>query len=456
MSSLGFHNLFNRASSFHGVRVARFFLEKTDRIYSPDAFIPQKMDIFSRQDRLLKGFDALFFSVSFELDYINILKMLSLSSIPPLVSERKMAKPLIIVGGITVTANPYILSVFSDIVFTGDMDGKIEEILNVLTENNFQKNHTLLERLSGIEGVFIHGRTYIPVRSITDNISRPAHSVVLTGRTSFSNMFLIEIVRGCRSSCAFCMTRCASGPVRIIQERYILDRVDKALRYTSRVGLIGPVLTDNDCLTGIVRGINEAGGQVSFSSLRADDFNEGIAGLLVENRQNTVTFAPETGSRRLRKRIGKTMTDESLLKAVSIAVEHGIKRFRYYIMYGLPEEKMEDIKATAEIVNETVRLFKNPGCRLHLSINPFVPKKGTPLETERIYPEEYYLKMQEVLRNELNGTDCVSLRFDSLRYFYIHCLLSTGDADDAMSLYNYFIKGTISSFGKYAMEKLLR
>lgn len=414
------------------------------------------MDIFQGQDRLLKGFDALFFSVSFELDYINILKMLLLSSIPPLVSDRKMTKPLIITGGVTVTANPYMLSVFSDIVFTGDMEGKIEEILKVLTENNFRKDHALLDRLSGIEGVFIHGRTTVPVRSIADNIPRPAHSVVITGGTSFSNMFLIEIVRGCRSSCAFCMTRCVSGPVRVIQKGYILDKVKKALLHTSRVGLIGPVLTDNDYLTGIVRGINEAGGQVSSSSLRADDFNDIIAGLLVENRQNTVTFAPETGSNRLRKRIGKTLTDEGLLRAVSIAVEHGIKRFRYYIMYGLPDERMEDIKATVEIVKETVRLFKNPGYRLHLSINPFVPKKGTPLEAEHIYPGEYYLKIQEVLRNELNRTDRVSLRFEPLRYFYIHCLLSTGDTDDALSLYNYFIKGTINSFGKYAREKLLK
>lgn len=451
MSNLGFHNLFDRVSAFHGVRVVRYFLEKNDGLYSPDAYIPQKRDMFTGRGQTLQGYDALFFTVSFELDYINILKMLSLSSIPLLNTERNGKFPFIIIGGIAVTANPEVLSVFSDIVFVGDMEENIEKILQILLESGFHKSIPLIKQLAGVDGVYIYSKKdAVLQRSITKDITRPSHSVVLTKNTEFSDMFLVEIIRGCRNTCSFCMIRCACSPVRSIRREHILLYINRALSCTKRIGLIGPALTDHSNLAEIVSEINELGCFVSFSSLRADDFNEETARLLSKNKQNTLTFAPEAGSNRLRNRIGKNLTNENLIDAVSIAIEYGIKKFRYYFMYGLPEETARDIRAITALVNKTAELFKKSGGSLHLSINPFIPKKGTPLENQYIYPVNYYMEMQKILNDELKNVKSVTVRFESLRYLYIHALLSIGDGNTGFSLYSAFIKQSLTDFGKYA------
>jgi radical SAM superfamily enzyme YgiQ (UPF0313 family) len=478
MSNLGFQNLFNRVSLFHGIRTVRFFLEKNNELYSPEITDPKKKEMYPSGVASLKGFDALFFSISFELDYINLIKMLIFSSIPPTCAERhsggQRAWPFVVAGGIAVTANPYVISAVSEVAFVGDMEENLEKILDILIENipvtrrgsgekirnqNYSLPGKLFEELDAVDGVYMNtvsGKTTTPKRSILKEIVEPAHTVVLTGGTEFSNMFLVEAVRGCKGSCLFCATRCLTGPVRPVKKKVIQKVMEKIPSGTKRAGLIGPVLTDNEELVDIVSMINEMGCSVSFSSLRADAYSDVIAGLLEKNRQNSVTFAPETGSLMLRKRIGKYLTDIELLNAVSLSVEHGIKNIRYYVMYGLPGEKFEDIKATADLVKKTVRLFKKPGYTLHISVNPFVPKKATPFESQKVLPKSYYMKMKEMLKGELSGTEAVSLKFDSFRNFYIHSILSIGDRDTGLKLCNSITNNSLKSFRKYAMEELLK
>jgi len=181
MSNLGFHSLFDRVSSFQGIRVARLFIEKNGQIYSPESHIPRKRTIFSGEVSA-RGFDALFFTVSFELDYINILRMFQISSIPLLVQERNTRGPVIVTGGIAPSANPHVLSVFSDVVFIGDMEGRIELILTALFESDFRKTDSLYRSLEEIEGVYMNtGKGQLPVKSVEMEIKKPSHSVILTG-----------------------------------------------------------------------------------------------------------------------------------------------------------------------------------------------------------------------------------------------------------------------------------
>ncbi len=449
MSNLGFHSLFDRTASFHGISAVRFFIERNRTIFSPDAFIHERKSAFTSQFKNLKGFDVILFTVSFELDYINIIRMLLYSSIPAFCTDRGQRSPIIIVGGIAVTANPMPASVFSDVVFVGDMESGLEEILEILMEHGFRKSEHLFEELLQIEGVYAYMFSKckaVAKRRITKDIKEPAHSVVLTKNTEFSNMFLIEIVRGCRNSCTFCMTRCVAAPVRTIKKERIIRNVKRVLPFTSRVGLIAPVITDHNDLPDIINAINDMGFIISFSSLRADDFNEEMAGFLKANKQKTVTFAPETGSFGLRKRIGKKFTDEMLLHAVSLAMDYGIKRFRYYIMYGLPDESIGDIYDIARLVKKTLKLFKRKDYRLHLSINPFIPKKGTPLEGEKIYPLDYYAGAQKILKEELGELPGLSLRFESLRLLHVHYHLSTGNREIGHLLYGCLMKGSMKQF----------
>jgi radical SAM superfamily enzyme YgiQ (UPF0313 family) len=426
MSNLGFQSLYHRLSLFHGLQVHRYFTERDGTLYSPDRT--------AKTDNVLQAYDAAFFSVSFELDYIHILSMLKSSGIEMEREKRMNRDPLIIVGGVAVTANPAVMGTVADIVFIGDMDCGLDDLLSLLLEHDFNFGSSVQEKLSHIRGAYvpsIHGQVKqgkMPLQKATlKSIRDPAHTVVLTGNTEFSNMFLIEIGRGCRNSCGFCMTRCVHRPLRSVPYEVVLEKSETAAGLTRRVGLIAPVLTDHEDLETIVKKLNDMNMTVSFSSLRADDFNDTIAELLKRNGQSTVTFAPETGSEELRKRIGKNLKDDALLQAVSVALEYGIRRIRYYFIIGLPGETSHDMENLVKLVKRTVHAFPRRGARLVLSVNPFVPKMGTAMQHHQLYSLDYYNAVRSYILGELNQIKEVSIRFESLKKLSVHYYLSIGD-----------------------------
>jgi len=455
MSNLGFHLLYHCIASINGIRVVRFFIERKSNLFSPESLGTSKSRRSPLRSSDLKDFDAIFFTVSFELDYLNIIRMLHISGVPPLKKDRNNKDPLIVVGGIAVSANPGPMSQFSDLIFMGDMEDSLESILVILKEHSFKKSKALFDEFGKIKGLFIPGVKEQGVeRSIKSRIELPAHSVVITKATEFSNMFLVELIRGCKNSCKFCMVRSVNSPLRIINKNYIVDTVKIASNFTKRVGLIAPVLSDHDDLAEIVYSINDMGMKASFSSLRADYFTEAIAELIVKNDQKSITFAPETGSFKLRRNIGKILTDAAILKAVSIAIDFGIRHFRYYIMYGLPGEKEEDLIEICELVKKTVRLFKGDKYTLHLSINPFTPKSETAFRNEGILKIEDYIEKQRIIENCLSGLREVSFKFESLRLVSYHYYLSIGEKDIGLLLYNCYINNKMKDFKKEAERGL--
>lgn len=464
MSNLGFQSLYHRTASFHGIRARRFFIEKNGSMYTPDWTRAGATTGPSTPAEC----DVILYTVSFELDYVQIIRMLIGSGISPLRAQRRESDPVVIVGGMPVTVNPRITARIADVIYRGDMEVSIDRMLGCLMDHGFKKGPRLLEGLAELEGCFVPAVSGGPPEvAILERIEEPAHTVIMTKKTEFSGMFLIEVCRGCRNTCTFCLVRCAASPPRCVPVEPILDTVaeiskcsdfTEATRGTAgheglggptgrsrfpvavhgkntvdgqrgftRVGLIAPVLTDHTHLATIVRGLNGMGKRVSFSSLRADYFTEETARLLRENGQTTVTFAPETGSEKLRRRIGKGLDDAALLNAVSLAQEYGVRRFRYYIMYGLPGESEDDIAAITRLVERTLAVLQPSGSTLHVSINPFIPKKQTPLEGFEIYPIKYYRRHAAFLKARLGSLEQLTVRMEPLRHVQIQYHLSIGD-----------------------------
>jgi radical SAM superfamily enzyme YgiQ (UPF0313 family) len=450
MSNLGFHSLYHRTASFHGVRTARFFFERDKTFFSPEAFVPEKRRLFSEEHLSLRGFDVILFTVSYELDYVNILRMLDYSSIPPVAKERDVRFPFVIAGGIAPTANPMPLSVFSDFVVIGDMEQSLERILEILFRQEFKKSSETFQMLSGVRGVCLSGS--VSKRNVTQTVRVPAHSVVLTPKTEFSNMFLVELVRGCRGNCSFCMTRGVTKPVRIMQDDKVLECIRLGAAHTKRAGLVAPLITDHPHLIRLVRSINNLGIRVAFSSMRPDRFSVELAKLVKENQQTTVTFAPETGSQRLRSRIGKDIGDDVFLDTVRLATQNGITRIRYYIMYGLPEETTEDILSIGELAKKTYDVVKNNGGTLFLSINPFIPKRETLMEKEKIYPLDYYKEMKELLERHIGEVRGITCKFESTRLLNLHYHLSVGNRETGSLLYRCYIDGSMKPFDELGPE----
>ncbi len=450
MSNLGFLSLFHHISSVDGIRAYRVFIERNNKLFSPDITDNHYREI------LLNRFDAVFYSVSFELDYLNIIKMLKRSNIPPLKMRRSSADPIVIIGGITVTSNPDVLYEIADVVYTGDMEFGLNGIIEILFNKRFKKNDNLLADLKSIKCIYTGN-------DLTDNnhqkckaeaIREPAHSIIVTKETVFSNKFLVEIARGCKNSCKFCMTRVANFPPRQVSGDIIIPLCEIAYRYTRNVGFIAPVVTDNPELVDIVKYINKIGMTVSFSSLRADRFNKSIAEIMRINHQRSITFAPETGTDRLRRIIGKVVTNDRILESVKIAVESGIKNFRYYFMYGLPDETEDDINGIVELSKETLSLIGKKGT-LHLSINPFIPKRGTQFQNESLYDPEYYKYIKDnIYRLKSEFGKNISIKFESLKIICTHYALSVGNRNVGVVIADRLASKNISEVERYFKEVL--
>src|SRR3989338_7566462 len=130
MSNLGFQKIYYLLNQYNDVLCERVFLPShEDEIH----FKKENIPLFPLESQTpVHNFDILAFSVTFESDYINILKILNLSHIPIRSKDRNERHPLILMGGICATFNPEPLSDFIDIFFIGEGDEAVDEFVGVL------------------------------------------------------------------------------------------------------------------------------------------------------------------------------------------------------------------------------------------------------------------------------------------------------------------------------------
>jgi len=126
--------------------------------------------------------------------------------------------------------------------------------------------------------------------------------------------------------------------------------------------------------------------EVSVASLRLDDLTPDFVFKLADTGVQGLTLAPECGSDRMRTILNKQFTNAEILDKASWIFENGIDNLKLYYMVGLPFEDHGDVEAivtlTDQIRERMLAVARGRGRigRLHPSINPFVPKPGTPYQ----------------------------------------------------------------------------
>ncbi|MHB0878966.1 MAG: hypothetical protein ACYC5O_23245, partial [Anaerolineae bacterium] len=98
MSSLGMQTVYGLLNSFDDIVCERVFLN-----LGKDNNEVETLSLESQ--RPLQDFPIIGFSLSFELDYVNVVRVLRDAGIPLLASERD-GQPLVIAGGPAIAANP--------------------------------------------------------------------------------------------------------------------------------------------------------------------------------------------------------------------------------------------------------------------------------------------------------------------------------------------------------------
>ncbi len=443
MSSLGYLTLFKQLDQHPQVDITRL---NTDNL----------------QSQSIQGLELIGFSFSFELDILETLRMLEHYQIPLYASERQSEHPLIFAGGPVVITNPEPYADFFDFFLIGEG----EELMNDLV-NAFQKYRNLTNRRELLKALALEVRgLYVPSlyevdylpggeiarmgpleeglpfpiekRFIANMDTVIASSPILTEDTIFSNIFLVEVMRGCAHRCRFCLASYSMLPARGPSLSKIMECIETGLQYTSKIGLLGALIADHpefDTLCDYLQTIENI--QVSAASLRADTLTPNIARTFKHGKQQNITIAVETGSEKLRRRINKHLKTEAILNAASVSAQAGIPGLKIYGMAGLPDESWEDMEETVKLMKQLKK--ENPTLKLHLGCSTFVPKAATPFQWMAREETKTLQAKQEFLRKSLVKT--CDFRPSSSKWDYVQALFSRGDRRLSAFIVEFYRQG---------------
>jgi radical SAM family uncharacterized protein len=436
-----------------------------ERVYAPWVDFEARMreagiPLFSVESFAPAGdFDALGFSLQAEINYSNVLNMLDLAGVPLLQSERRESDPIVLGGG-PCTANPEPLAIFFDVFLIGDAEEALplflEELAKWRSEAAVARTEFLL-RLAGIPGFYVPSfydvdynddgtiakvapnRPGVPDRAKrvwVEKLSSESYAdkPIVPSVDIVQDRLGLEIMRGCTQGCRFCQAGYWYRPVRELDPDRVADMTKKFIDETgwSEVGLLSLSTADYSQIEPLVAclapQLSEKRVSISLPSLRAEAFSVGLAEAVSEVRKSGFTFAPETGSDRLRRVINKTFTNADMIQAADAAFSRGWDLIKVYTMIGLPTETEADLEELVSLVSGILAQGRRYGRKnVNVSVGSFVPKSWTPFQWAEFDGVEKLREKIRFLQSRLRGVRGANMKSHSPEEAEIECVLSRGD-----------------------------
>lgn len=384
-----------------GVRVLYDLVNKqpnymADRVYAPEADFQPEILYALESKKYIKDFDAVGFSLQYEMAFPTVLKMLEMSQIPYRNDMRSDDDPIIIAGG-PCAFNPLPVAEFIDVFMIGDGEDSILEICQILEKTKCLPRKERIKALCDGEN---SGRwSALTGGTVTKRIAQLEYDTALKSypipfSTSVQDRAVVEIRRGCGRMCRFCQPGHVTLPIR---ERSAEDIIKIAKELVKNTGydeysLLSLSSNDyrniNEVIKELAVDFNEKKISVSLPSQRIDGFNLELANLVQSVRKSTMTLAPEAGSQRLRDKIKKNISEEQILNAVLTLYENGWSKIKFYFICGLPTETLQDMDEMAELLGKIKYRCKqikrekglNHGLDITCTLSIFVPKPFTPFQ----------------------------------------------------------------------------
>jgi radical SAM family uncharacterized protein len=452
MSNLGFQTIYRHLNALPDVVCERVFMpEPADLDEMRRAQVPP----FALESlRPLTDFHLVGFSVTYEGDYVNVLRLLAMAGIPTRASARRPHDPLVLMGGVCAFSNPEPIAPFMDFVVVGEGEELVVELIAAYRAG-YRDRAGLLAALAGIDGVYVPERYAIGYGedgTIVDVAARDGAPAVVakrrlrnvnafetvaavkTSHAEYGHMALLEVGKGCGRGCRFCLEGQVYRPVRHRSVDALRETVERmAAAGERRIGLVGACVSDYPWLADLLRVVEDNGMELSISSLRADSLSEGLVAALARGGHRTLTMAPEAGTERLRRVIRKSISDEQLMTACDLVRAHGIPNLKTYFMIGQPTETMEDVEAVPDLAGRMLERLRvldpagRPFGRLTLSVSSFVPKPWTPFQWAPFDGADSLQTKLEIIKRGVRRFSNVRVLHENPREAALQALLARGD-----------------------------
>ena len=464
--ALIFPDLYEIGMSHQGLQILYHLINaldyaKAERCYCPDIDTENLLRKLGHAltsletEHALYEFDALGFTLPYELCYTNILTVLSLSNISFFAKDRDDDAPLIIGGG-ACAFNPEPVADFFDALFLGDGEEAVIEICQILAaakKANWSKSDKL-KALAEIQGMYIpslyqpeydaagriralqkNGAPVVRRRILADldNLDHLRQPIVPNAKIVHDRL-AIEVARGCTRGCRFCQAGMVYRPVRERSPEQIMDLARNGIANSGfeELALLSLSTGDYSCLHEVLAELmdsfSESYVSVSMPSMRVGTLTEDIMNQIKRVRKTGFTLAPEAGSERLRRVINKGITEEDLLATCASAFALGWKALKLYFMIGLPTETPEDLHEIVRLCHK-LRTAGPSGSKgknqITASIGTFVPKPHTPFQWQpQISIDESRERIRQLRQSTPKG---VMLKWHIAEQSYLEGVFSRGD-----------------------------
>ena len=399
------------------------------------------------REQLPRHPELLGFSMSWELDYVNIFNLLESLEIPIRANSRNQNHPLVFGGGPVLTANPEPYAEFFDVILLGDGENLLGDFIDTYKKVRNADRETQLKTLAQVPGIYIPSLYVIeyitpdgeiksinPISSeIPPIIQKQTYrgntlsaSTVVTEKAAWENIYMVEVVRSCPEMCRFCLASYLTLPFRTASlENSLIPGIERGLKVTNRLGLLGASVTQHPEFTELLDYISQPkydDVRLSVASVRTNTVTVKLAETLAKRDTRSLTIAVESGSEKVRKIVNKKLDNDEIIQAAINAKAGGLSSLKLYGRVGIPGEEAEDIDATVKMMQSVKKAA--PGLRLTLGCSTFVPKSHTPFQWFGVNKQAE--KRLQLLQKQIKPQG-IEFRPESYNWSIIQALLSRGD-----------------------------
>jgi radical SAM family uncharacterized protein/radical SAM-linked protein len=492
-----FPDAYELGMSHNGTKVLYHILNREPDLAAERAFAPMPdmaeklrehgVPLYALESyRPISQFKAIGISLQTELNYTNVPYVLELGGVAAFSKDRGEGDAFVIGGG-PCMANPEPVADFFDLFVIGDGEILAVEVLRCIGRGRGAglSREAILRELSALKGVYVPrflevvesplGETvpaidgsqgpYLRAKSVqrawVEVLNKDDYPVknLVPHVKLVHDRFSVEVMRGCTQGCRFCQAGYWYRPNRELNADAVVEISRAGLEATgeTELGLLslstadyGPVekvldaLIDQDDFEDI---------SVSLPSLRANSFGQGLARKAAAlNGGKSATFAPETGSERLRKMINKTISDKDMYEAAESVFANGFHNIKLYTMVGLPTENLDDMRAFCGLIANLNDIGQKYGKKntVHASIGILVPKPFTPMQWVPFMDEEKVNEHIRFVREAFKYVRSVRISWSDYGLAHVESFYSRADRKVSGMIYKAYKHGQVfESFGEH-------